>query len=238
MQNPLKALYPDQCAACGALVEGSAGLCAPCWAGTPFLSGLTCDACGVPLLGEAGGARPLCDDCLAAHPPWSRGRTVLAYDGNARRIVLSVKHGDRLDLVRPVASWMASRAADLLSDDSVLVPVPLHWTRLLSRRFNQAALLAREIGRLRDVEAIPDGLVRTRRTRPQERMTKPERQANQAGAIRANPSRASRISGRSVILVDDVMTSGATLAEAARAVHAAGARGVSVVTLARVVKEA
>ena len=237
MQNPLKILYPDQCVACGGLVDGAGGLCAACWAGTPFIDGLVCDACGAPLLGEAAGARPLCDDCMAEHPPWAQGRSVMAYRDSGRRMVLGLKHSDRLDLVRPMASWMAARGAVLKSGDKVLVPVPLHWTRLLMRRFNQAALLAREVARIWGCDTVPDALIRTRRTRPQERMTKAERLENQAGAIRVNPARATRVAGSSVVLVDDVMTSGATLSVAARALKDAGAERVCVLTLARVVKE-
>lgn len=237
MQNPLKILYPDQCVACGGLVDGSGGLCAPCWAATPFLDGLLCDACGVPLLGEAVGVRPLCDDCMAEHPPWVQGRAVMAYRDTARRMVLGLKHSDRLDLVRPAAGWMAARGAVLNAEGVVLVPVPLHWTRLLMRRFNQAALLAREVARIWGRDAVPDALIRTRRTRPQERMTKAERLENQRGAIRVNPAQVPKVSGRPVVLVDDVMTSGATLSVAARALAEAGSGEVRVLTLARVVKE-
>ena len=237
MQNPLKVLYPDQCVACGGLVEGMGGLCATCWAGTPFVDGLVCDACGLPLLGEAAGERPLCDDCLAEHPPWAQGRSAMSYRGTGRRMVLGLKHSDRLDLVRPMAGWMAARGAVLRSDDTVLIPVPLHWTRLLTRRFNQAALLAREVGRIWGCDAVPDALVRTRRTRPQERMTRAERLANQKDAIRLNPARTERIRNRPVILIDDVMTSGATLTAAANALKEAGVQRVRTLTLARVVKE-
>ena len=237
MQNPLKILYPDQCVACGGLVDGAGGLCAACWPETPFIDGLVCDACGTPLLGEAAGARPLCDDCLAEHPPWVRGRAVLAYRDAGRRMVLGLKHSDRLDLVRPLAGWMAARGAPLRSADAVLVPVPLHWSRLLTRRFNQAALLARELGRIWGCPVLPDALVRARRTRPQERMTRAERQNNQSGAIRVNPRRVHKVAGLPVVLIDDVMTSGATLSAATKALCDCGVGEVRVLTLARVVKE-
>ena len=238
MQNPLKLIYPDQCVLCGVLVEEAGGLCAACWAETPFLHGLTCDACAVPLLGEAEGTRPLCDTCLAQHPPWDRGRAVVAYEGAGRRLVLSLKHSDRLDLVDPAARWMAARGADLAVPGAVVVPVPLHWIRLVQRRYNQAALLARALAAQWGVDCLPDALVRTRRTKPQERMTRDQRIANQAGAIRTSPARAPMLAGRSVILVDDVMTSGATLRAATLAVREAGAAEVSVIVLARVVNGA
>ena len=238
MQRTLAVLYPDQCVSCGKLVEETHGLCGPCWAETPFLGGLCCDSCGVPLLGEAAGARPLCDECLATPRPWDRGAAVLAYRDNARQMVLSLKHGDRIDLARPAARWMAARGASLLVPGTCVVPVPLHWTRLVRRRFNQAALLAREVARLSATEAITDALVRVRRTKPQEKMTREERLANLEGAIRPHSVRSAKLQGRAVVLVDDVMTSGATLEEGARAVLSAGAEGVSALVLARVVKDA
>ncbi len=235
MQNALSLLFPEQCIACGALVETPDGLCGACWRETPFLDGLVCDACGLPLLGEAAGARPLCDGCLEDHPPWSSGRAVVAYRDTARRLVLALKHGDRLDLARPLGRWMAGRGGDLVVGDGLLVPVPLHWTRLVRRRFNQSALLASEIARCWGAEACPDGLIRTRRTRPQDRMTPEERRLNVEDAITPHPRRGGMMDNRNVVLVDDVMTSGATLAAAARAARAAGARSVSVLVLARVV---
>ncbi len=236
MQNPLKILYPDQCVCCGGMVDGAGGLCAECWSETPFIDGLICDACGAPLLGDAACARPLCDDCLTTPPSWSRGRSVMVYTGNARSMVLRLKHGDRLDLARPAAGWMASRGHELNKPGTCLVPIPLHWTRLFVRKFNQAAVLSWEIGRIWGVDTLPDALIRTRRTAPQERMTRAERLANQSDAIRVNPARKGMLRGRRVLLVDDVMTTGATLSVAARALRDAGAQDVGALTLARVVK--
>lgn len=237
MQNPLKLLYPDQCVACGALVDGEVGLCAACWADTGFLDGLTCDACALPLIGRPDGARPLCDACLAEPPPWDRGRAVFSYGAAGRRIVLALKHGDRLDLARPAARWMATRGRTLFQADTALVPVPIHWTRLLKRRFNQSAVLAREIARLAGLDYRPQALVRARRSRPQEHMTRAERLANQNGSIAVDPAGFRGLRGRPVVLIDDVITSGATLGEASRVLHAAGAGDVSVLALARVVKD-
>ena len=238
LQKALSILYPAQCVACGTLVEEAHALCGACWVKTPFIDGLVCDACGVPLLGEAAGARPLCDDCMTAPRPWEKGRAVLVYRDNARRIVLSLKHADRIDLVRPAARWMATRVPALLPADGVIVPVPLHWTRLLTRRFNQAALLARAIGKISEHKVIPDALIRRRRTAVQEHMTREERTRNLDGAMMANPMRVRALAGKPLLLVDDVFTSGATFGEATRAARAAGISSVSVLALARVVKDA
>lgn len=241
LQSALRLIYPPRCIACGALVEGEFGLCGRCWGEAGFLSGLCCDACGVPLPGDAGGAagRVLhCDACLAQPRPWSRGRAALVYGGTARRLVLALKHGDRTDLARPLGHWLARAARPLVTPRTLLVPVPLHWRRLLGRRFNQSALLARAAARELGVEVCPDLLIRRRATRPLEGMTRAERQATLADALAPHPRRTARARGRPVLLIDDVMTSGATLAAAAAAALAAGAPRVDVAVLARVARDA
>lgn len=236
LQKALKVLFPGQCVSCGALVEDVHALCGTCWAQTPFIDGLVCDQCGVPLMGESGGARPLCDDCMDHPPPWRRGRAALIYDGRARSMVLALKHGDRPDIAKSAARWMAARVPELAPPGAILVPVPLHWTRLLRRRFNQSALLARGIGEITGHEVIADGLARRRRTGSQENRTREERLRNVAGSMIAHPGRVPRLEGQDVLLIDDVMTSGATFAEATQALLAAGVASVSVLALARVVK--
>jgi ComF family protein len=232
MQSALKLIYPDQCVACGTMVEGAHGLCSKCWRDTPFITGLRCQTCSQPLLGDSGDEAATCDDCLAVERPWTAGRAALLYEGSARRMILGLKHSDRTDLVKPAARWMVDCGGDLLSGTAVLVPIPVHWQRLLRRRYNQAAELAREIGALTGMDVDVEALVRTRRTKIQDGMTVEERRLNLSGAISA----AKTLSRKDIVLVDDVMTTGATLSEAAKACHAAGANRVSVLVLARVAK--
>jgi ComF family protein len=238
MQALLHTVYPPQCLSCDARVTTDFGLCADCWRDTPFITGLTCTKCGTPLPGEEFGAQVLCDDCLTIARPWGQGRAALLYKDNARKLVLSLKNGDRIDLARPAATWMVQAVKPILLPGMLVAPVPLHWLRLLKRRYNQAALLSSAIARLTGLEHIPDLLQRRRSTGSQDDRSRDGRFANMSGALTAHPRHAHRIAGRHVLLVDDVMTSGATLAAAAEACLANQASDVSVLVMTRVVKDA
>ena len=237
MQAVLHLLYPPQCISCAAPVQSDFGLCAECWRETSFISGLVCDQCGVPLPGQESAERVRCDDCMTIVRPWDRGRAALMYRDNGRRLVLALKHGDRMDLARPASSWMLKAAQPILTPEMLVVPVPLHWMRLFRRRFNQAALLSRAIAKAASLEHCPDALIRTRTTGSQEGKTRDARFANLVGAFRVPKARERRVAERDILLVDDVMTSGATFAAATEAIFAAGARSVSVLGLARVAKD-
>ncbi len=236
LQSVMRAIYPAQCVSCGSMTAEEFGLCAECWRDTAFIGGLVCDACGTPLPGEEDGAPVFCDECMSVARPWARGRAVMEYGSVGRKLILALKHGDRTDLARAVGRWMARVATPLVEPDTVLVPVPLHWTRLLKRKYNQAALLAQEMARHMDRSVCPDALIRTRRTLMLDGHGRDQRFAALEGAIAPHPRRKDKIAGRSVLLIDDVMTSGATLAAATEAAHAAGARAVCILTLARVTK--
>jgi ComF family protein len=238
MQSALHLLFPPQCLGCNAPVASDFGLCPDCWRGTPFIAGLVCDRCGTPLPGEGDGEPVCCDDCLTIARPWGRGRAALLYRDTGRKLVLSLKHGDRQELARPAAVWMLRAARPILVPEMLVVPVPLHWSRLLKRRFNQSALLSKQLAVLAGLDHCPDLLRRGRRTESQDGRDRDGRFLNVRDAIVIHPGRRRRAAGRPVLLVDDVMTSGATLAVAAEACLAAGAHQVSIVTLARVAKDA
>lgn len=241
MQGALRAvidvLYPPTCLACDASVSESGTLCPRCWGDTPFVGGLVCDGCGTPLPGDPQDGPVQCDDCLRIARPWNRGRAALTYGAVGRKLVLGLKHGDRHEIAGPAGRWMARVAAPLIRADTLVAPVPLHRWRLFQRRFNQSALLARSLAQAVQRPLCPDLLVRNRQTTTQDGRTREGRFLNLTGAISAHPRRAGMILGRHVLLVDDVMTSGATLSAAAEACFAAGADDVDVVVMARVLHD-
>ena len=237
LQTAVELLYPPRCLGCGSIVDSDFGLCGPCWADTPFIGGTVCDACGVPLPGEADGFRIECDDCMKVPRPWKQGRAALTYKDRGRSMVLALKHGDRLEIAQPAGLWMARAARPFLKDGMLIAPVPLHWTRMLKRKYNQSALLADALAQVSGLAMCPDLLVRFKRTTSQDGKSAAKRFADMAGVVKPHPKRRHRMAGRAVLLVDDVMTSGATLTACAEACRAGGAKEIFVVTLARVAKD-
>ncbi len=233
----LDVLLPPQCLRCGALVDAPGVLCPSCWERIVFLGPPQCDACGLPFEYDVGEGA-LCGACTRKRPQFHRARAAMVYDDASRRLVLAFKHGDRTDTAPAFGRWLVRAGSDLIADADVVAPVPLHWTRLFARRYNQAALLGYAVGRLAGVPVVPDLLVRRRRTASQGRLSPSARYRNLRGAFAAARSRVAVIKGRRVLLVDDVLTTGATAAACARTLLRAGARAVDVLTLARVVRPA
>jgi ComF family protein len=231
----LDSLLPPRCLGCSKETLASVSLCLDCWSQLSFISRPHCAHCGLPFELEAEPGA-LCGECLRRPPPYRRGRAALRYDEGSRRLILRFKHADRTESARLFAGWLGLAGAELLEEADILVPVPLHWRRLLARRYNQAALLSQGLARRSGLPCVPDLLQRRRATASQGRKSRSQRQRNVAGAFRVNPKRASAIQGRRVLLIDDVFTTGATLEACTRTLLRAGAGGVDVLVLARVVR--
>ena len=202
-----------------------------------FLNGSGCRSCALPLATDLGEAN-LCGACAAHQPEWSEARAALAYDDASRLAILGLKHGGRRDGLAAMSNWMSLAGQDILADTDWIIPVPLHYRRLAGRGYNQAAWLAQGISRLTGTLTLVDGLSRTRPTPSQGGLTARQRRRNVAGAFEVRPSRAKRIAGSVITLVDDVYTTGSTAAACSKALLKGGASRVNLLVLARVVREA
>ena len=232
----LDTLYPPVCLACRAATSEAGALCCTCWRAMRFIERPFCDRLGTPFEHDLGEGL-LSPQAVTDPPVFQRARAVARFeDGPARRLVHRLKYSDRGELARPMGAWMARAAADVLADADAITPVPLHPRRLWTRRFNQAAALAREIARRSGKPFEPALLQRIKATRSQVGLTREQRVQNMQGAFRAAP--AAPVRGRRIALVDDVLTSGATANAAARALLKAGATQVDLIVFARVVTSA
>ncbi len=230
----LDAAYPPQCVVCREITAEPATLCAACWREMPFITRPFCERLGTPFAVDIGG--PLLSPAAIADPPvFGRARSVAHHRGAAQELVHKLKYGDRQELAIAMGGMMASACADLLADASVIVPVPLHWTRLWQRRFNQAAALAALIGQRSGLPVEPSLLRRRKRTLRQVGLTRSQRQENLQGAFIVPDEVKPSLKGQHVLLVDDVMTTSSTANAASRVLLRAGAASVDVVTFARVV---
>jgi len=226
-------VVPPLCLSCHALLATHDALCPSCWGKIDFIRPPLCDRLGLPMPFDTGGT--MISAAAAADPPdYDRARAVARFDGVMRALVHDLKFRDRHDARRLFGRWLAEAGAELLADADVIVPVPLTRMRLLARRFNQSAVLALEIARRTGIKADPIALHRTRRTPPQVGLTRQQRRQNVAGVFAVTTECKPRIAGAKVVLIDDVITTGATASACARALKRAGAAGVDALALALV----
>jgi len=231
----LDQVLPPTCAGCGVVLSEPQTLCADCWGALTFLGRPCCDACGHPFEYEVPD-QSLCGACAHDHPPYGRGRAALVYNDASKDYILGFKHADKTDTALLFAKWMMMAGSDLVQACDVIVPVPLHWTRLFARRYNQAALLAQALGTLSGKPVLADALVRHRKTPSQGHLGAKARARNVTGAFRVASRHNLRLKGQRILLVDDVYTTGATVQATAKVLRRVGALDVDVLTMARVVK--
>ena len=228
-RGALDAVFPPQSIDGGPALAG--GLSAAAWSRIQWLDGPVCDGCGSPFE-YATGVR--CAACLARPRAFDRARAACIYDETSREPILKLKHADRTDLAPLFARWIGRAARELIAEADAVAPVPLHPSRLLSRRYNQAAEIARPLARTAGVAYLPDALVRRRATDTQGGKSGSGRKRNVAGAFEVPPRKAAQVAGKRILLVDDVLTTGATAEGCARALKSAGALRVDVAIVARV----
>lgn len=236
LSGVLAIVYPPSCVACQAAVGQAQAVCPSCWGSIGFIERPYCERLGTPFAVDLGPGL-LSPAAIADPPVYARARAVCRFDGVARELVHRLKYGDRVELALTLGRMMAQAGRELLPDADLVVPVPLHRTRLWSRRFNQAAALAGVVARQADLPLAPAALARVKRTRQQVGLTRPQRAENLQGAFRVPETMRPQIEGRRVLLIDDVLTTGSTANATARALLRAGARDVDVLTFARVVTD-
>ena len=224
---------PPRCAACGVIVDAPGTLCAPCWGSIDFLGEPLCATCGTDLPAAAG-ADALCGACLATPPPYERARAVMRYGDVARTMAHRLKYGRRLSLSAVMAAQIARLLPEDAGEDALIVPVPLHRWRIWSRGFNQAALIARHIGRRTGVPVEVDLIRRIRHTPPLHALSQRERARVVRGAFALAPGAQTRLAGRTAILIDDIWTTGATATACARLLRRGGAQRVEILCWTRV----
>lgn len=229
----LDVLLPPQCLCCDQPMAASGRLCPACFMTLEMITAPFCQVCGTPLGVQPRRGMICCDDCAEDPPPWHRARAAFRYDGAGRGLILPLKYGDRTELAQPLARMMARAGWDLLNEADLLVPVPMHPRRLRQRKYNQAAMLAAAVGRMAHRPVALDGLERRRATRSLAELSAEDRAKVVTGAFAIGRHAAHRLAGRRVILVDDVLTSGATARACTAVLLAAGVASVDVLVAAR-----
>ena len=233
-KRAVELLLPPLCLACRAPVEGQGGLCGRCWWGIDFIEPPLCDRLGIPLP-YAVGERIVSAAALADPPDYDRARAVARFGDVMRQLIHDLKFRDRHEGMELFAGWLEHAGSELLRDADLIVPVPLHVSRLWARRFNQSSLLGRALSRRTGVPFEPSLLKRRKRTQSQVGLTIDQRRRNVAAAFAVSERKLTALDGRSVLLIDDVITTGATANACAKALKKAGAARVDLLALGRVV---
>ncbi len=231
----LNLLFPPQCLNCDERVPTHGTLCLACWQKITFISDPMCDCCGLPFDYDIGG-QALCAECIKTQRPYSRARTAFRYDENSSKLITRFKYSDQTQLAKIYGAWLTKAGKELLPGTDAIIPVPLHYFRFLTRRFNQSALLAQSISKATGIKTLPDAIKRKRYTTPQTGLSKAQRKNNVKGAFAVNKRCLPSIKGKNILLVDDVMTTGSTIEQCTKTLLKAGATRVNVLTLARTIK--
>ncbi len=235
----LDLVYSPSCLSCRGATATHGALCPGCWGRINFIEKPFCDRLGTPFAYDLGIPGLLSPEAMAHPPAYARARAVARFeDGPVRQLVHRLKYQDRMELAEPLGAWMARAGDDILAEANCLIPVPLHRRRLMWRQFNQAQALAVAVGAACGKPVAPFLLHRVKRTAPQIGLTRAQRASNVQGAFAVPDEAKPSVEGRNIVLVDDVLTTGATINAACRALLRAGAARVDVLVFARVVSGA
>lgn len=229
----LDLLLPPQCPMCKSPTSTAHGICGQCWNKLTFITDPYCKCCGNPFeISQTDDDETTCVVCLKTPPTYDQARAALVYNDNSRRLIVPFKHSDRTSILPILVKMLKQSGNNILQEADLYIPVPLHWQRLLKRRYNQAALLCTELGKTYDKPVLTNTLRRVKSTPPQAGLSRKQRQKNVRTAFHVKHPET--ISGKHVLLIDDVITTGATVEACAKALKKAGAKRVSVLTVARV----
>ena len=232
LKSAVNLFFPPQCMICEMILPIHGALCAECWNKVPFISVPICGCCGLPME-FAVDEHSFCGECLREHPPYSRARAAFVYNDYSRALVLKLKFQDQPYLSPILGRWLNSAGAELIAASDLIIPVPLHYWRMVRRRYNQSLLLARIVAQNSGIPLLTDGLIRHRATRQQVGLSRPQRRENVRNAFIVPAHNLLAIKGKSILLIDDVLTTGATIAACAKTLLKAEAGQVNVLTLAR-----
>lgn len=238
LMQAVDVILPPRCPITGDIVDAQGMVSAGAWAGLQFVADPICSACGIPFDfdDDETSGHGKCLACLEYPPPFTRARAPLIYNDTSRDLILGFKHGDKTHIVQSFTPWLLRSGAQMLSEADYLIPVPLHRIRLLMRRYNQAALITGVLSKATDIPHLPLALTRVRSTKSQGHLKTDERAKNVSKAFEASPKYADILKGKTVILIDDVYTTGATAKECAETLKSVGVKEVNVLTFARVLK--
>lgn len=232
----LGGLFPPRCVSCGCDVEALHSFCTDCFAKLSLIDAPYCARCGDPFAYDLG-KDAVCSYCLQTPPPFAKARAAIRYDDASRKLITRLKYADKQELVPPLSAQLWRIGAKLCTNADLIIPVPLHPKRLRERKFNQSALLAHELARRSGLGVLADGLLRTENTPPQASLSREQRLKNVKHAFRVNHKHAAKLRGANVLLVDDVMTTGATINACSKALLGASVKDVYVITAAKTVRE-
>ena len=231
----IKIFLPPRCIKCGVVLSDDDGLCPQCFNELNFITAPYCYKCGYPFEEAVSSKKLICANCAKKHKtPFRLNRSALYYDDISKDLILALKFMDKTENAKTLAKWLCMAGYDIWKEEvDILVPVPLHYKRLIKRRYNQSALLAKELSKLTGIKVDYTSLIKHKATKPQVQFSGHERVKNVRGAF--SVKHPENIKGQRVVLIDDVMTTGSTLKECALALKKAGAKSVDTLTIARVI---